>query len=101
MKYLKGLYVASVWIYAIASVGYLAILPPLFILEYLTDTFPFYDNLVNVQAESFIGAIVGFIMMLIFFLIPFFILYIPSIFILLAPIIWLNEKVNIKTGLER
>ncbi len=92
---MKRVYVIFFWVYGIAVLCCIAGMPAMLILEYLADTFPIYHNLVNMGGGGFTGAVVELFSGILFFLIPFFILYIPFVFILFYPMIWLNEKLNI------
>lgn len=104
---MKTLYVVFTWIYGIAVVAIIGGFIAMQVISYLGDALPFYHYIMHLDHEGIIienlgddiGGVLGTILSGIVILVSFFIFYIPVIFILLYPMIWLNEKLNIDTGM--
>ena len=92
MKILKSLYVILVWIYSISVLAFFAILPPMFIIDFLSTTFPYFDGLINMQSP------VGMIISGVIFLVVFFILYIPVVLVMFLPVLYFKKKAKINIG---
>lgn len=97
---IRGVYTLFVWIYTILIFTILFPRPGFYLIEYMSETFGFFQLLekwVNESSENIItGFFVSLPLSLIIYVIPILILGFALFAIMILPILYLNKKFDIE-----